>query len=274
MPTDQRPAPPRLHAGVDPRLLRAHRRREEGKRHRHRAARAQRARGSEPPRAARDGRAAPAEGGDHQLPRGPDRGGRRRQQPGGRRRPAPARCRSRASSTSSATTSWRTRRRSSSASRRASEVRLRCAYFITCTEVVKDAGGEIVELRCTYDPATRGGDAPDGRTVQGDAALGVGARTRCRPRCGSTTGCSRSRIPRTRREGKTFLDYLNPHSLEVLDDAKAEPRLAGAAVGDALPVRAARLLLRRPRLAARRARLQPHRLAARHLGEDRARAGP
>src|SRR5204862_1733522 len=46
------------------------------------------------------------------------------------------------------------------------EVRLRCAYMITCTEVVKDAGGEIVELRCTYDPATRGGDAPDGRRVK------------------------------------------------------------------------------------------------------------
>ena len=46
------------------------------------------------------------------------------------------------------------------------EVRLRCAYFITCTDVVKDAEGEIVELRCTYDPATRGGDAPDGRRVK------------------------------------------------------------------------------------------------------------
>ena len=47
------------------------------------------------------------------------------------------------------------------------EVRLRCAYFVTCTGVVKDATGEIVELRCTYDPATRGGDAPDGRKVKG-----------------------------------------------------------------------------------------------------------
>ena len=46
------------------------------------------------------------------------------------------------------------------------EVRLRYAYFITCTEVVKDASGEIVELRCTYDPATRGGNAPDGRKVK------------------------------------------------------------------------------------------------------------
>ena len=54
------------------------------------------------------------------------------------------------------------------------EVRLRCAYFMTCTEVVKDERGEVVELRCTYDPATRGGDAPDGRRPEGDAALGVG----------------------------------------------------------------------------------------------------
>ena len=81
---DQRAAPARLHAGIDPRLLRAHRRREEGKRHRRRAARAQRARGSEPPRAARDDGAASAEGRDHQLSRRPGRRGRRRQQPGGR----------------------------------------------------------------------------------------------------------------------------------------------------------------------------------------------
>ena len=67
---DQRAAPPRLHAGSDPRLLRAHRRGEEGERHRHRAARAQRARGSEPPRAARDGRAAAAEGRADELPEG------------------------------------------------------------------------------------------------------------------------------------------------------------------------------------------------------------
>ena len=54
------------------------------------------------------------------------------------------------------------------------EVRLRYAYFITCREVVKDAAGEVIELRCTYDPATQGGNAPDGRKVQGDDALGVG----------------------------------------------------------------------------------------------------
>ena len=55
------------------------------------------------------------------------------------------------------------------------EIRLRYAYFITCTEVVKDDSGAVVELRCTYDPATRGGNAPDGRKVQGHPALGLGA---------------------------------------------------------------------------------------------------
>ena len=54
------------------------------------------------------------------------------------------------------------------------EVRLRYAYFVTCREVVKNAAGEVVELRCTYDPATRGGNAPDGRKVQATHALGVG----------------------------------------------------------------------------------------------------
>ena len=65
-----------------------------------------------------------------------------------------------------------------------SEVRLRYAYFIKCREVVKNAAGEVVELRCTYDPATRGGNAPDGRKVQGDACTGSRRRRPCRPRCG------------------------------------------------------------------------------------------
>ena len=80
----QRSAAARVHAGIDPRLLRAHRRREEGKRHRHGAARAQRARGPEHPRAARDDGAAAAEGRADELPGGAGRRGRRHQQPGGR----------------------------------------------------------------------------------------------------------------------------------------------------------------------------------------------
>ena len=96
--------------------------------------------------------------------------------------------------TSSATISWRIRRRSSSGCRPGREVRLRYAYFITCREVKKDAAGEVVELRCTYDPATKGGNAPDGRKVKATHALGVGAAIHCPPRCGCTIRCSPSPI--------------------------------------------------------------------------------
>ena len=111
------------------------------------------------------------------------------------------------------------------------EVRLRCAYFITCQEVVKDARGEVVELRCTYDPATRGGDAPDGRKVKATlhwvpAAQAIPVEVRLYDRLFSAED------PERAPEGKTFLDNLNPHSLEVLRDCRAEPGLAGATVGD------------------------------------------
>jgi glutaminyl-tRNA synthetase len=93
------------------------------------------------------------------------------------------------------------------------EVRLRYAYFVTCREVVKDAAGEVVELRCTYDPATKGGNAPDGRKVRGTMHW-VSARTRCRPRCGSTTRCSTAPIPARRRS-----------------DGRPQPRLARMLTG-------------------------------------------
>jgi len=107
------------------------------------------------------------------------------------------------------------------------EVRLRCAYFIKCAEVVKDAQGEIVELRCTYDPATRGGDSPDGRRVKAtlhwvSAAHAIGAEVRLYDRLFSVKN------PEQAPEGKTFLDNLNPESLEVLSDCRAEPGLATA----------------------------------------------
>jgi glutaminyl-tRNA synthetase len=110
------------------------------------------------------------------------------------------------------------------------EVRLRCAYFITCTEVVKDAHGEIVELRATYDPATRGGDSPDGRRVKAtmhwvSAGHAVPVEVRLYDRLFSVED------PDNVPEGKTFLDYLNPQSLEVLGGAQAEPGLAAATVG-------------------------------------------
>ncbi len=108
-----------------------------------------------------------------------------------------------------------------------SEVRLRYAYFITCTEVIKDAGGGITELRCTYDPASRGGNSPDGRKVKGtihwvSAAHALEAEVRLYDRLLSVG------IP----EGDSdFRDCLNPDSLETLSACKVEPSLAGAAPG-------------------------------------------
>jgi glutaminyl-tRNA synthetase len=110
------------------------------------------------------------------------------------------------------------------------EVRLRYAYFITCREVVKDNNGEIVELRCTYDPATRGGDAPDGRKVKAtlhwvSAAHAVRAEVRLYDHLFNR--------PDPGGDGD-FLDDLNPDSLEVITDAMLEPSVAQLAVGTRL----------------------------------------
>ncbi|MEQ1912920.1 MAG: glutamine--tRNA ligase, partial [Vicinamibacterales bacterium] len=111
------------------------------------------------------------------------------------------------------------------------EVRLRCAYFITCTEVVKDAQGEAIELRCTYDPATRGGDAPDGRRVKAtlhwvSAPHAIDVDVRLYDRLFLTE--DPDRVP----EDKTFLDNMNPASLETVSNAKAEPSLRTGRPGD------------------------------------------
>jgi len=107
------------------------------------------------------------------------------------------------------------------------EVRLRCAYFIRCTGVVKDATGEITELRATYDPATRGGDSPDGRKVKAtlhwvSAAHAIDAEVRIYDRL--FTHEEPASTP-------NFLDHLNPTSLEVQRRAKVEPSLAAARAG-------------------------------------------
>ena len=110
------------------------------------------------------------------------------------------------------------------------EVRLRYAYFVTCREVVKDAKGEIVELRCTYDPATRGGNALDGRKVK--ATIHWVSATDSLP--------AELRLYNplfTRPDpagGADFARDLNPDSLEVLRDARVEPALANVEVGTAV----------------------------------------
>jgi glutaminyl-tRNA synthetase len=110
------------------------------------------------------------------------------------------------------------------------EVRLRYGYFITCTDVVKDAAGTIVELRCTYDPATRGGDAPDGRKVQGTIHW-VSARhaLECELRLYDKlfTVPNPDDVP----EGADFTSVLNPESLTVVRGAKIEPSVAGDGPG-------------------------------------------
>ncbi len=108
------------------------------------------------------------------------------------------------------------------------EVRLRFAYFVTCTEVVKDAAGEVVELRCTYDPETRGGDAPDGRKVRGtihwvEASHGVTGEARLYDHLFA--------VPEPGAGGE-LMDDLNPDSLEVLQHCRLEPSLVDVANGE------------------------------------------
>ncbi len=110
------------------------------------------------------------------------------------------------------------------------EVRLRHAYYVTCTEVIKDpATGEVVELRCVHDPATKGGWSSDGRKVKGtihwvSAAHALTAEVRLYDRLFTKENPT---------EGKgDFLDHINPHSLEVVENALIEPALADIPVGE------------------------------------------
>jgi glutaminyl-tRNA synthetase len=108
------------------------------------------------------------------------------------------------------------------------EVRLRNAYLVTCRDVVRDAEGRIVELRCTYDPATRGGDAPDGRKVKAtlhwvSAAHAIDAEVRLYDRLFTAESPGAGDVD--------FLTQLNAHSLEVIRGSKLEPSLASAPVG-------------------------------------------
>ena len=110
------------------------------------------------------------------------------------------------------------------------EVRLRYGYFITCTSVVKNDKGEVVEVHCSYDPASKGGNSPDGRKVKAtihwvSAAHAVDAEVRI------YENLFLKENPADVEEGQDVLDNLNPNSLEIIAEAKLEPSLATAAVG-------------------------------------------
>lgn len=111
------------------------------------------------------------------------------------------------------------------------EVRLRYGYLITCRDVVKDSSGAVVELRCTYDPSTRGGDTPDGRKVKAtlhwvSAAHAIPAEVRLYDRLFTVEN------PGLEREGVDYKTFLNPNSLEVVSNAWMEPNLAHLRPGD------------------------------------------
>jgi glutaminyl-tRNA synthetase len=107
------------------------------------------------------------------------------------------------------------------------EVRLRYAYFVTCTDVIKDSAGNITELRCSYDPATRGGDSPDGRKVKSTLHW-VCAETALDAEARLYEHLFTKENPDDVEDGKDFTAYLNPNSLTKLSDCKVEPFLKDA----------------------------------------------
>ena len=111
------------------------------------------------------------------------------------------------------------------------EVRLRYGYLITCTRVVKDANGQVIEVHCTYDPATRGGNTPDGRKVKStihwvSAGQAIEADIRIYDNLFSVED------PNQTPEGQEFTVNLNPNSLQIVKGAKLEPCLGSASPGD------------------------------------------
>jgi glutaminyl-tRNA synthetase len=120
--------------------------------------------------------------------------------------------------------------RASSTSSRTIFARIRPSYFVTCQGVLKDAAGRLIEIHCTYDPATRGGNAPDGRKVKStihwvSAEHALDAEVRL-----YDTLFTRE-DPNQVEEGQDFTVNLNPQSLEVVTGAKLEPSLRGAKPG-------------------------------------------
>ncbi len=111
------------------------------------------------------------------------------------------------------------------------EVRLRYAYFITCTDVIKDSDGNIVELRCTYDPATRGGDAPDGRKVKATLHW-VSAEHAITAEIRLYEHLFTKEDPNDVEEGRDWTDNINLDSIKMINDCKLEPSLANSKVGE------------------------------------------
>jgi len=110
------------------------------------------------------------------------------------------------------------------------EVRLRAAYIVKCVGVTKDAAGNIAEVHCTYDPATKGGDAPDGRKIKGTIHW-VSAKHAVPAKVRLYDALFTRREPDDVEEGHDYKEFINPHSLEVLENAMLEPSLKNAPAG-------------------------------------------
>ena len=148
------------------------------------------------------------------------------------------------------------------------EVRLRYAYFVKCTGVIKNDAGEVVELRCTYDPATKGGNAPDGRKVKAtmhwlSAAQSVPAEIRVYNQLFANPSPSAA----------NFAADLNPELLEILPDARIEPSVAASNSSEVMQFERQGYFVRDKDFDARQARVQPHHRPARHLCEGSRREG-
>ncbi len=149
------------------------------------------------------------------------------------------------------------------------EVRLRYGYFVTCTGVVKNSQGEAVEVHCTYDPETRGGNSPpDGRKVKStihwvSAEHAINAEVRLYETL--FTKEDPDDVP----EGHEFTHNLNPQSIEVLDRLQTGAKPGGCGARNALSIRAIGLLLRGPRFHSAKSRFQPDSHIKRRVGQDR-----
>ncbi len=149
------------------------------------------------------------------------------------------------------------------------EVRLRYAYFVTCTGVVKDEQtGEVIELHCTYDPATCGGDAPDGRKVKStihwvSAAHALDAEVRLYDRLFLDPN------PEAVDDDQGFVANLNPKSLDVLQSCKVEPSLVGAAPGSRYQFERQGYFCLDPDFTGRPSGVQPYGVVTGHLGQNR-----